>query len=215
MRIPKMMRRIIIDYYAKKKKQEIGCINIPIDILKNKIGVGVMLGENVTFIDRDVEIKDYTYINSGYLYPGVRIGKYCSMGHDVCIGPGEHYINRLSTYPICTRVLKEKPQNEFPKVKPTILNNDIWVGHGAVIMQGVKVGNGAIVAAGAVVTKDVPAYSIVAGVPAKIIKYRFGEELIQKLDRLQWWDKEEEWIVQHKELFTKNIYDDNLFKEIK
>ena len=73
-------------------------------------------------------------------------------------------------------------------------------------MQGVHISDGAIVAAGAVVTKDVPAYAIVGGVPAKMIKYRFNEKVIEKLENIKWWDKSEEWIAQHAPLF-ENIND--------
>ncbi len=209
MKIPSIMRRMIVSYYAKKKKQDIRCYSIPMDILKHKIGYGVMLGSNVTFIDRDVEIDQYTYINSGFLYPGVRIGKFCSIGHSVCIGPGEHYLNRVTTYPIFYRFLNSTFADEFPRVKQTMVMNDVWIGHGAIITQGVKVGNGAVIAAGAVVTKDVPDYSVVAGIPAKIIKYRFDEPMIHKLMEFQWWNKDKKWLEKHKDIFIRNLYEDN------
>lgn len=211
MKIPRFIRKIVVNYYSKKKSQEINCVNIPLEILKNTVGTGVMLGENVVFINKDVEIGDYTYINSGFLYPGVRVGKYCSMGHNICIGPGEHYINRISSYPILTRVLKENFEQEFPTVKPTVLGNDVWVGHGSVIMQGVKVGDGAVIAAGAVVTKDVPDYTVVAGIPAREIKHRFNQETVQKLEKLQWWNHDGKWIKAHKDIFIQNLCDDNDF----
>ena len=77
----------------------------------------------------------------------------------------------------------------------------MWLGYGTKILEGVTVGDGAVVAAGAVVTKDVPPYAIVGGVPAKVIKYRFSEEDIEYLLKLRWWDKAEEWIKVHAEYF--------------
>lgn len=90
-----------------------------------------------------------------------------------------------------------------------VIGNDVWLGYGAKIIEGVTIGDGAVVAAGAVVTKDVPPYAIVGGVPAKVIKYRFLEEDIDYLLKLRWWDKDEEWIKKHAEYF-ENI---DLLKE--
>ena len=81
----------------------------------------------------------------------------------------------------------------------------MWIGNNATIMSGVKVGDGAIIAAGAIVTHDVPSYAIVAGVPAKVIKYRFGMDTISLLEKIEWWNKDINWIKNNKELFYKDI----------
>ncbi len=80
----------------------------------------------------------------------------------------------------------------FDEYGEIIIGNDVWIGDGAVIMNGITIGNGAIIAARAVVTKDVKAYSIVGGIPAKIIKMRFDENIINKLQEIRWWDWDEE-----------------------
>ena len=82
------------------------------------------------------------------------------------------------------------------------IGNDVWIGTGAILLDGVTIGNGAIVAAGAVVNKDVPPYAVVGGVPAKIIKYRFSEEIVKKLEESRWWEKEESWLLKNAEKFS-------------
>ena len=85
--------------------------------------------------------------------------------------------------------------------KNVSIQNDVWIGAGALLMDGVTIGNGAIVAARSVVTKDVPPYAIVGGTPAKLIRYRFDEDEIEFLEELQWWNKDLSWIEKHVGLF--------------
>ena len=108
------------------------------------------------------------------------IGNYCSIGPDVrfLLG-GEHTINTISTYPFKVKCFGE--QKEAGSKGNIVLHDDVWIGANALICSGVEIGQGAVIAAGAVVTKDVPPYAVVGGNPAKIIKYRFNEKLIKKL----------------------------------
>lgn len=114
----------------------------------------------------------------------VRIGNYCSIGPEcVFMTGGEHAYDRLSTYPF--RVKLGLDDNESVTRGPIILEDDVWLGMRVMVMSGVTVGKGAVIAAGAVVTKNVPPYAIVGGVPARVIKYRFPEKVIaqaQKVD---------------------------------
>lgn len=122
----------------------------------------------------------------------VEIGRYSSIAYGVNIGMFEHPVNWLSTSTrqyMANHVGGSRPValRRFDANPRTYIGNDVWIGVGATLIDGVKVGDGAIVAAGAVVTKDVPPYAIVGGVPAKIIKYRFDEATISRLLALQWW----------------------------
>lgn len=148
-------------------------------------------------IRKGVEILEHSYINRGSNVMSGKIGKYCSIGYNVDIGMFEHPLTMVST----SKEIYEGTDdwNELPS--PPVIGNDVWIGSKATILQGVTVGNGAIIAAGAVVTKDVPSYAIVGGVPAKVIKYRFDEDTRKKLEDTKWWEKDEEWINVHKELF--------------
>ena len=117
------------------------------------------------------------------------IGHFCSIA-DKCefILSGEHPIDNLSTYPFKVKVLGEK--YEALSKGNIIVEDDVWLGYGAIVLSGVTIGRGSIVAAGSVVTKDVPPYAIVAGNPAHIIKYRFGQEIIDRLMMIDYskWD---------------------------
>ena len=128
----------------------------------------------------------------------VTVGRYCSIAKHADIGLSNHPVTWLSTTPrqyfpnhflwndrVDGRVSTVPWPYEFKHVE---IGNDVWIGDRTVIMSGVKIGDGAIVASGAVVTKDVPPYAIVGGVPAKVIKYRFDEETIKELLKLKWWN---------------------------
>lgn len=116
----------------------------------------------------------------------IKIGDFCSIAENVnFIVDAEHNIDTISTYPFKVKML-EKQLFEASTRGDIVISDDVWIGYGATIMSGVNIGQGAIVAAGAVVTRDVPPYAIVGGVPAKIIRYRFDEELIDVLKNIDY-----------------------------
>jgi acetyltransferase-like isoleucine patch superfamily enzyme len=145
-------------------------------------------------------IGAYTYVRPRCrLLAGLAgIGRYCSLATGVEIGDGDHPVDWLSTHPfqygeawVANRWSKLPEPPPYPKrsLKPrTLIGHDVWIGANALIMRGVRIGHGAIVAAGAVVSKDVPPYAIVGGVPAKLIRYRFDPATVRALLRLGWWD---------------------------
>ncbi len=133
----------------------------------------------------------------------LKIGDYVSIAQDVTfILQAEHYINHISTYPFRAKILKEREPEAFAK-GDIIVEDDVWIGYGATIMSGVKIGKGAVVAAGSVVTKEVPPYAVVGGTPAKIIKYRFSVSLITELMKIDYSNITEDMVSGHiKDLYT-------------
>lgn len=135
-------------------------------------------------------------------FGNVIVGKYCQIGANVAFHATNHPTNHMTTY-INERLfggLKElKTQKEIE------IGNDVWIGHSVIILSGVKIGNGAIIGAGSIVTKDVGPYSIVVGNPAKIIKKRFPEPIIQEIEALQWWNLSDAELEKIKPLFFKNF----------
>lgn len=142
------------------------------------------------------------------------VGRYTSIGPRVMVIIGEHPIDMVSTHPCfySTRkqvgfsyVTKDKFEEfryaDKMNSKSVIIGSDVWIGADCRIIEGVTIGDGAIVLAGAIVTKNVPEYAVVGGVPAKIIRYRFDEEKINWLLSLKWWNKSEEWLQKYAKYF--------------
>lgn len=141
-----------------------------------------------------VELGDYSFMNDNAKVHSFRnpqtvtIGKYSSIGDCEFFIDGDHNMKLASTYPFNELGLsKDAPLNVNAK-PAAIVGHDVWICDGAIIYGGVTIGNGSVIAGQAVVTKDVPAYAVVAGNPAKIVKYRFDEETINKLQAVQWWN---------------------------
>ena len=135
----------------------------------------------------------YSYCGYGSKLFNCRIGRFCSISDDVCIGLASHPMEWASTSPAFHfgrgSVPKDLAAHHYDSDPPlTVIGNDVWIGQGALIKPGITVGNGAVVAMGSVVTKDVPPYAVVGGNPAKIIKMRFPPELIQRFEASKWWD---------------------------
>ena len=139
-------------------------------------------------------IGSYTYINRDALIQHATIGNYCSIAQDVVIGLGKHPLHLFATSPLFYRA--KNPLNiqliahdlPFDEYEHITIGSDVWIGARATIMHGINIGHGAVIAASAVVSKDVPPYAVVGGVPAKVIKYRFPEHVIAQLLDQKWWD---------------------------
>ena len=158
---------------------------------------------------RDVSLSAFSYLAQGVLILNTEIGKFCSIGSNLICAPGDHPTNLLSTSPLF--YLNSKPfdfsfstKDEFNHNQKAFIGHDVWIGARVFIKNGLKIGNGAIIAAGAVVVKDVPDYAIVAGVPAKIIRFRFPQETIDKLLEIQWWNWSEEELSEAQKFFIQD-----------
>jgi acetyltransferase-like isoleucine patch superfamily enzyme len=135
----------------------------------------------------------------------VRIGKYCSIASNVFIfGGGEHNTELISTFPFKNFFQNFEIDPNVTTKGPVIIGNDVWIGTNAIILSGISIGDGAVIGAGSVVTKDVPPYTIVAGNPAKIIKYRFTDDQIKKLLKISWWNWPLEKIIANIDCFYDN-----------
>lgn len=136
-----------------------------------------------TAVDKQSKIGSYTYIGNRCNVTKTTIGRYCSIGDNVTIGPGEHNLSYAST----SAIFYEDILKELTK-QPCEIGNDVWIGVDSVIKRGVKIGDGAVIGANSVVTKDVPPFAIVAGSPAKILRFRFEQSQIDKLTSCNWWN---------------------------
>lgn len=158
---------------------------------------------------RDSSLGDFSYVARNAQIYNTKIGKFTCIGPNVNTGMGAHpSSNFVSSHPLFYSTLGQSSglviveKNLFDEFPLTEIGNDVWIGNNVTIKYGVKIGDGAIIGSGAVVTKDVEPYSIVGGVPAKIIKYRFQQDEIEFLEKFQWWNKDLDWIKQNKHLFT-------------
>jgi acetyltransferase-like isoleucine patch superfamily enzyme len=131
----------------------------------------------------------------------VRIGKFCSLADGVKFVFGGHRVDTVSTFPFRAICFKDAPHADASSKGDIVVGHDVWIGVNALILSGVKIGNGAVVAAGAVVTKDVAPYAIVGGVPAKLVKMRFEPDQIAALEKIQWWNWALEKIENNLDLF--------------
>ena len=172
---------------------------LPVYLYNNKIKSNVFIGRGTRIVSS--EINSFTSIGSNCDFSNAYIGSYCSIGPNVSIAVGTHPTSTfVSTSPLfySNNSILGKGYNgkvsSFIENKKTSkgysleIGSDVWIGANVTILEGVKIGDGAIIAACSCVTKDVPDYAIVGGVPTKIIRYRFTNEEIKKLLDIQWWN---------------------------
>ena len=180
-----------------------------------------------SYASSDVEFSEFNSLRSGAHVKKSRIGRYsyisgakvvnsdigafCSVGPGALVGGlGRHPLSYVSTHPIFYSPFRQVEDElpivaiDFDELPRTYVGNDVWIGARAVVLDGVRVGDGAVIAAGAVVVSDVPEYAIVGGVPAKVIRYRCEPESIEKLRSISWWKWSRGQIVDDVNLFRRS-----------
>lgn len=155
------------------------------------------------------QIGEHTYVGklTGLCAPDkIKIGDYCCIANNVFFNPAQHPTNWLSVHPfqywknLDSRLYGNFQENKNPisyneLPKSIEIGNDVWIAEHTFIMGGVKIGDGAIIGMNAVVTRDIPSYAIAVGVPARVVKYRFSKEIIEKLMKLKWWELPYDFIL--------------------
>lgn len=161
----------------------------------------------------------YSYLGRKSRLIYTEVGDFCSIAGGAVIGMGTHTLKNISTSSIFTEknngtkhswIEESVVEQPFEKV---IIGSDVWIGSDVMVLGGVTIGNGAIIGARALVTKDIPPFAIVGGVPAKIIRYRFPEEQVRKLEDLKWWTWSEEKLKANLSLFQKE-FDINILEHL-
>jgi acetyltransferase-like isoleucine patch superfamily enzyme len=174
--------------------------------------------ESHIFINRRNVIRDsrlgrFSYTGHNATIKGATIGRFCSMSWNVSIGGRDHDVNCAGTSSwanACAWLGLEVEDRQYGTegaAMPCEVGSDVWIATGAVVLRGVRVGNGAVIGAGAVVTRDVPPFAIVAGVPAKLMRMRFDEATVDDLQRIRWWDWSESVVRQHADLLLRRPVD--------
>ena len=206
---PKISISYRVFFYFIKSK--ISKVNLGSAIL----GSGVQLSDGVHLYNSpeifgDVLIGKYSSING----PSTRIcseinkiiiGSYCSIASNTVIQEYYHNYSRVTTYNIMSNRFNQFSKGEKISKGPILISDDVWIGSNCVILSGVSIGRGAIVGAGSVVTKDVKPYSIVAGNPARHIRFRFSEKTISNIEESRWWLWEGKELIDQRSIFEKEF----------
>ena len=210
------------------------------EISNSKIGNKVKIGDNAMVIDSEIDsncsinrrnyilrskIGRFSYTGINTIIRSTELGKFCSISWNISIGGGNHKMNKLTTstkerfYSLdgtaSLDVLRLEAKKRISELSSCVIGNDVWIGAGAIINGGVRIGDGALIGAAAVVTKDVEPYTIVAGIPARPIKKRFSEQVVEELIDIKWWDWPIEIIRNNLDLIYSETVDIQLIEKLK
>lgn len=203
-----ILGRKILRFFLQKEMyvfdQDIEWDNIMLEIKDTKMGRNVKIYRPSHIYYS--EIGDYTYISKNATISRVHIGKFCSIGPNILCGWGNHPTNGISTSPMFYSTRRQNgltltDKDKIVERQIITIGNDVFIGANVTILDGISIGDGAIIGAGAVVSKDIPAYAIAVGCPIRIIKYRFNDDQIAALKRIQWWNFSEDKLQDVEKLF--------------
>lgn len=200
-------------------------------VVDSEVGNGVTIGDDTTIarckVGNNVAFNRRSYINDSsigaFSYSGsnttinfTSIGKFCSLARNVDIGGFNHDYCKVTTMPMFRfKQLSGGTNPEVGEKELCRVGNDVWIAAGTQILHKVSVGDGSVIGGGAVVTRDVPPYAIVAGVPAKVIKFRFDEKTIEELMQIRWWDWPENIVLENIEWMIKNDVNSDTLAQMK
>jgi virginiamycin A acetyltransferase len=200
----------IIESFTRFPELIHGSATVQYSEFRGKINIGAGCMINKVLFDGTISIGRNTTING----PGtefyaiqhpITVGNFCSIARGTGIQENNHNLKSITTYFIKFRIFNEPYGSDVVSKGPINIGHDVWIGTQCVILSGVTIGNGAVVAANSVVIEDVPPYAIVGGSPARVLSYRFSEDIISRLQQLEWWNWPTEKIIDHYDLFHQNL----------
>ncbi|NOU63641.1 acetyltransferase [Paenibacillus sp. LMG 31461] len=162
-------------------------------LIHSDIGAWASVGPNNKILES--QLGDYTYTMDDVTINYAEVGKFTSIASHVCINPVDHPMDRVTQHHMTYRRAAygfadgdDQEIFDWRRGSRVTIGHDVWIGHGAIVMKGVDIGTGAVVGSGAIVTKDIEPYNVVVGVPAKPLKRRFPQEVVDQLLKIAWWD---------------------------
>ncbi|MHC4753199.1 MAG: CatB-related O-acetyltransferase [Planctomycetota bacterium] len=209
--LKKLLTGFLYKLYAVKRQR---LRNIILEVV-TKLEGGQMWSSTLRRIFADyhnIEVGMYSYggcFDPHRIRAYTKIGRYCSFAQGVLRLNRNHPMKFKSMHPFFFNTLLGYVQEELVPQSKLIIGNDVWVGQNAIILPRVeRIGDGAVIGAGAIVTKDVPDFAVVSGNPAKVIKYRFSRETIDKINDSHWWNKGIEELKEYLEEFQRPLEED-------
>ncbi len=183
-------------------------------VTNSSLGAWTEIAEGTDFTDSS--LGDYSYVMQHCQVMHASIGKFCSVASFVRLNPGNHPLDRVTSHHMTYRARQygfaDRDDDDFfawRRSHPVTVGHDVWIGHNATVMPGVTIGHGAAIGTGAVVTKDVPPYMVVVGVPGRVLRPRFTRDVIEQLEKIAWWD----WSREQLEACFKDFKNMDVFLE--